>query len=354
MSPRRKKRLDPAVFQIPVEAIRSGVYTDTALAHTRAALRAAGLSPHVVLQFTTKRPAFICGVDEAVAVLKTCADDWSALTVHALFEGDRADAGDTVLTVEGPYETFAHLETYCVGVLARRTSLCTTMRTIVEAARPKPVFVFSARQDHGLMQPGDGWAVYVGGAAAVSTDGQGSWWGGKGLGVVPHALIAAFGGDTVAATKAFAEQVPEETRLIALCDYENNCVKTSLEVARAMEGRLYGVRIDTSQHLVDTSILSMMGSFPPTGVNPHLVWNVRNALDEEGFGHVKIVVSGGFTIERIRAFEEDGIPVDAYGVGSSLYNAHLPFTADIVQLDGAAQSKAGREARANARMEKVK
>jgi nicotinate phosphoribosyltransferase len=174
------------------------------------------------------------------------------------------------------------------------------------------------------------------------------------LGVVPHALIAAFGGDTVAATKAFADQVPDETRLIALCDYENNCVKTSLEVARAMEGRLYGVRIDTSQHLVDTSILSMMGSFPPTGVNPHLVWNVRNALDEEGFGDVKIIVSGGFTIDRIRAFEDDGVPVDAYGVGSSLYNVHLPFTADIVQLDGQPQSKAGREARPNARMERVK
>ena len=354
MPPRRKKRLDPAVFQIPVEAVRSGLYTDTALAHTRAALRTGGRSPRVLLQFSTKRPATVCGVDEAVAVLKLCADDWSALNVHALFEGDRADAGDTVMTVEGPYETFAHLETYCVGILARRSTLATTMRTIVEASRPKPVFVFSARQDHALMQPGDGWAVYIGGAAAISTDGQGAWWGGKGLGVVPHALIASFGGDTVAATQAFAEQVPDETRLIALCDYANDCVATSLSVARAMEGRLWGVRIDTSQHLVDRSILPMMGSFPPTGVNPQLVWNVRNALDEEGFGEVKLVVSGGFTIERIRAFEDDGVPVDAYGVGSSLYAGHLPFTADIVEVDGSPQAKAGREARGNPRMERVK
>jgi nicotinate phosphoribosyltransferase len=97
-----------------------------------------------------------------------------------------------------------------------------------------------------------------------------------------------------------------------------------------------------------------MGTFPPTGVNPHLVWNVRNALDDEGFGDVKIVVSGGFSIERIRAFEEDGVPVDAYGVGSSLYAAHLPFTADIVQVDGQPQSKSGREARPNAKLERVK
>ena len=354
MPPRRKKRLDPAVFQVPVDAVRSGTYTDTSLVRTRELLRAAGRSPRVVLQFASKRPAVVCGVDEAVAVLKLCADDWSALTVHALMEGDRADAGDTVLTVEGPYESFAHLETYCVGVLARRSAIATTMRTIVDAARPKPVFVFSARSDHGLMQPGDGWAAYIGGASGISTAGQGRWWGGEGLGVVPHALIAAFGGDTVAATKAFAEQAPEEQRLIALVDYSNDAVATSVAVARATEGKLWGVRIDTSQHLVDRSILPLMGTFPPTGVNPQLVWNVRNALDDEGFGDVRIVVSGGFSIERIRAFEEDGVPVDAYGVGSSLYASHLPFTADIVMVDGQPQAKAGREARANPRMERVK
>ncbi|HEX2778270.1 MAG TPA: hypothetical protein VHM30_02155, partial [Gemmatimonadaceae bacterium] len=174
------------------------------------------------------------------------------------------------------------------------------------------------------------------------------------LGTVPHALIAAFGGDTVAATKAFAEQAPEEQRLIALVDYANDAVGTSVAVARATEGKLWGVRIDTSQHLVDRSILPIMGTFPPTGVNPQLVWNVRNALDEEGFGEVKIVVSGGFSIERIRAFEEEGVPVDAYGVGSSLYAGHLAFTADIVTVDGGPQAKAGREARANSKLERVK
>ena len=53
-----------------------------------------------------------------------------------------------------------------------------------------------------------------------------------------------------------------------------------------------------------------MGGFDPTGVNPRLVENVRGALDEAGFDGVKIVVSGGFTAERIRAFEAGGVPVD--------------------------------------------
>jgi nicotinate phosphoribosyltransferase len=194
----------------------------------------------------------------------------------------------------------------------------------------------------------------VGGAASVSTDAQGAFAGRKGMGTVPHALIAAYGGDTVAAALAVAGMLPPETPLIALVDYDNDCVATSIAVARALEGRLWGVRLDTSEAMVDKSVLPLMGTFPPTGVNPVLVWNVRNALDAEGFGEVKIVASGGFTLARIRAFEEDGVPVDAYGVGGSVQEGKHDFTADVVQLDGQPQGKAGRELRANARMEKVK
>jgi nicotinate phosphoribosyltransferase len=114
------------------------------------------------------------------------------------------------------------------------------------------------------------------------------------------------------------------------------------------------VRIDTSENLVDRSITPVMGSFRPTGVNPHLVWNVRNALDSEGFGHVKIVVSGGFTAEKIRSFEEQLVPVDAYGVGSSLFAGRFDFTADIVLVGGKPEAKVGREYRPNKRLERVR
>ena len=106
--------------------------------------------------------------------------------------------------------------------------------------------------------------------------------------------------------------------------------------------------------MVDRSVIPQMGAFRPTGVNPPLVWNVRNALDAEGFGDVKIVVSGGFDLARIRAFEEDGVPVDAYGVGASAHEGRWDFTADVVQLDGRPQAKAGRELRTNAKLERVK
>jgi len=97
-----------------------------------------------------------------------------------------------------------------------------------------------------------------------------------------------------------------------------------------------------------------MGDFRPTGVNAALVWNVRNALDAEGFGDVKIVVSGGFDVARIQAFEEEGVPVDAYGVGAALYDGQFDFTADVVQVNGKPEGKVGRRLRPNPRLERVK
>lgn len=354
MPPRRKKRIDPALFELPVDRIRAGDFSDVYFTRARDALRAEGRVARVTWQVSAKRAGWLGGIDEAVALLKLCSDDFAALDVHALFEGDRVEPWDTVLTVEGDYSAFAQLETLVLGTLARRTRICTNVRHLVDAARPKPIFYFGARGDHALLQAGDGFAAHVGGAASVSSDAQGALAGKKGVGTVPHALIAAMGGDTVAATRAVAQILPAGVPLIALVDYDNDSVATSLAVARALDGRLWGVRLDTAEFMVDRSVIPMMGSFRPTGVNAPLVWNVRNALDAEGFGDVKIVASGGFDVARIRAFEDDGVPVDAYGVGASVHEGRWDFTADVVQLDGASQAKAGRELRANARMERVK
>jgi nicotinate phosphoribosyltransferase len=221
------------------------------------------------------------------------------------------------------------------------------------AAQSKPVMFFGARDDVLWTQAGDGYSAMIGGVKLVSTDAQASLFAGKSVGTIPHALIAAFGGDTVMATKRFADVV-EGVDVIALVDYDNDSVKTSLDVARALEGRLWGVRLDTSENMIDQSVIPQMGSFRPTGVNSQLVWNVRNALDAEGFGDVKIIVSGGFDLAHIAAFEEDGVPVDAYGVGAALMEGRFDFTADIVQVNGRAEAKAGRALRENPRLERVK
>jgi nicotinate phosphoribosyltransferase len=349
----RGRRLPPEIFELPVDKMRDGYYTDAYFNHARSALIADGRHPRVVMQVFQKKRAVLGGIDEAIAILKLCADEWDDLTVHALFDGDEVEPWETVMTIEGDYTLFAHLETLYLGVLARRTLISTNVRRVVEAARGKPILFFPARHDHHRVQTGDGYAAHVAGAIGVSTDAQASWWGGRGIGTVPHALIAAYGGNTVLAATKFAEWATEEMNIVVLVDFENDSVRTSLEVARALRGRLWGVRLDTSRQLVDRSLWGEMGDFDPLGVNERLVRKVRDALDADGFEHVKIVVSGGFDAQRIAEFEAGGVPVDAYGVGSSLIRGENDFTADVVMVDGRPGAKVGRRFLANERLELV-
>ena len=353
-----RTRLDPEVFDLPVEKMRAGYYTDAYFNYTREALLQDGRRPRVVMQVFQKQPAYLGGMDEAIAVLKLCSHDWDSLTVHALHDGDRIEPWETVLTIEGDYTLFAHLETVYLGTLARRTLITTNVVQVLEAANGKPIIFMPARHDHHRVQTGDGYAAYiagqiVGAPVGVTTDEQASWWGGKGVGTVPHALISSYGANTVLAATKFADWAPEDMNVTVLVDFENDSVKSALEVARALGPRLWGVRLDTSESLVDRSLWDELGDFRPTGVNERLVRKVRDALDGDGFEHVRIVASGGFTAAKIRDFEEKGVPVDAYGVGSSLIRGSNDFTGDIVLTDGRPSAKIGRRYRPNARLELV-
>jgi len=352
------RRLPPEIFDLPVEKMREGYYTDAYFNHARATLLEDGRRPRVVMQVFQKRHAHLGGIDEAIAILKLCSADWDDLTVHALYDGDRVEPYESVLTIEGDYTSFAQLETLYLGVLARRTLITTNVVRVLEAANGKPIIFMPARHDHHRVQTGDGYAAYVAGQVVgapigVTSDAQASWWGGKGVGTVPHALISAYGGNTVLAATKFAEWSPEDLNVVVLVDFENDSVSTALEVARALGPRLWGVRLDTSESLVDRSLWGELGDFKPTGVNERLVLKVRDALDRDGFERVKIVVSGGFTVEKIREFEERGVPVDSYGVGSSLIRGSNDFTADVVLTDGRPSAKAGRRFRPNRRLELV-
>jgi nicotinate phosphoribosyltransferase len=353
-----RTRLDPSVFDLPVEKMRAGWYTDAYFNHTRAALLEDGRHPQVVMQVFQKKQAYLGGMDEAIAILRLCAEGFDRLKVHALYDGDELEPYETVMTIEGDYTTFAHLETVYLGVLARRTLITTNTVNVLRAANGKPVIFMPARHDHHRVQTGDGYAAYVAGQVmgaeiGVTTDEQASWWGGRGLGTVPHALIAAYGGDTVLAATRFAEWAAPDMRITVLVDFDNDTIRTALDDAAALGPRLWGVRLDTSESLVDRSLWGELGDFTPTGVNERLVRNLRDALDAAGHDAVRIVVSGGFTVDKIRMFEERGVPVDAYGIGSSLIRGSNDFTADIVVTDGEPSAKVGRRLRPNPRLELV-
>ena len=354
----------------------------------------------VEIQWFTRRAPFsvVAGVDKALAMLECCTgyhDDqgrfvntYDQLEVEAVHDGVIARYGgdprniQPVLKVRGRYRDFALLETPTLGTLTRATRIATNVYNVLVAARGKPVLFFPARFDAHEAQAADGYAYNIAVQrynldygrrvdSYISTDAQGDWWGGLGGGTIAHAAIAAFLGDTVECMLAFAETRPIETPRIALVDFDNDCVGASLAVMDAMFARyralidagnpgearrykLYGVRPDTSATVRDVSVPPLGLKELDMGVTPRLVFFLRNAIDsawtrwdlppawveraQAWCRDVKIVVTGGFDPKKIRRFEELDVPVDIYGVGSSLFSnsseegTNNDFTADIVRV----------------------
>ncbi len=376
----------------------------------------------VEMQWFTRHPGktLIVGVDKALAILKTCTgywqggkfiNTWKNLDVWAVEDGDIVSyAGDPmkvqpVIRVRGRYADFANLETPTLGILTRASRVATNVYDTLIAAKGKPVLFFPARFDLHEVQAADGYAYQIAVnrfnedfgkllATFVSTDAQGDWWGGAGAGTVAHSVIACFLGDTAEAMLAFASVIDPGIMRIALVDFNNDCVRDSQATCKAMfykymnifesgnyeEAKKYilnGIRLDTSANLRDVSVELIGDPMLDHGVNPRLVQNVRNALDnswkswgvpvawesraEEYCKNVKIVVSGGFNIDKINRFENQSVPVDIYAVGSAFFENYgvskMDFTADVVKvkLDGAwvDMAKVGRIACDNPNLKKV-
>lgn len=346
-------RRNPDSFDFPVEKIKEGYFSDIYFMRTQQILNATNHHPRVTVQVFQRDYAVLCGIDEAIAVIKRCAHNPENIKIRALHDGDTVGPWETVMTIEGDLADFSHLETVYLGIIARQTKIATNCRRSVEAANGKPVLFFPSRFDHYAVQESDGYAAKIGGMSGISTPANASTWGVEAAGTIPHALIAAFGGDTLKATMLFDKYIDGSVKRVALVDFTNDCVNTSLAVARAFGDKLYGVRLDTSSNMVDVSLIGQLGHFVPTGVNEPLVRNVREALDKEGFTNVKIMVSGGFNPDRIRLFEKNNVPVDVYAVGSNIFSSNVDFTADIVLVDGKPCAKKGRIYNPNPRLEDV-
>jgi len=376
----------------------------------------------VEMQFFTRRPGktVTVGLDKALTMLRHCTGHWkgdefidtsSKLQVWAVHDGSIVEGNGDPLTVQpvmrvrGRYRDFAILETPMLGILTRASRVATNVYNTLIAAKGKPVLFFPARFDAHEVQAADGYAYqiavqrfnldYAGKLPPfVSTDAQGDWWGGEGGGTVAHAAIACFFGDTAEAMLAFSAVLPVSIPRIALVDFNNDSVQDSLltlkalfskykdclekgETEEAERYKLYGVRLDTSGSLRDVSVQPVGDPALDLGVNPRLVFIVRQALDhaweswdvstkwkqvaQDYCRGVKIVVSGGFGPEKIQRFEKLQVPVDIYAVGSALYDNHgssiTDYTADVVRvkvqdtwLDLA---KVGRKSLENPELERV-
>ena len=309
----------------------------------------------VTMQFFQRRDdTMLCGVDEAIALIHTFAVHPEELEIEALNDGDIIQYGEPVLKVTGKYENFGFLESMIDGILARRTSVATNVYEVMKALKGYDVFSMADRQDDYQTQVGDGYATFVAGIRKVSTDAQGYWWGGHGVGTMPHALIQVCDGDICKATDIYHATFPDE-KVTALIDYNNNVVHDSLLLARHLGETLRAVRVDTSKSLIDHYFDDKDTSgFDPHGVCKELIFALRKALDDEGFNYVKIIVSSSFTAQKISEWVKLGVPVDTYGVGTALVNnTTVGFTGDLVMLDGKRQAKEGRENILSNRLKKV-
>ncbi len=379
----------------------------------------------VEMQFFTRREPFslVAGVDEALAILQECTgyfdDDgtfvntYKGLEVEAVHDGTFAYySGDPmevqpVLKIRGRYRDFANLETPILGVLSETTRVATNVYHVLVAAKGKDVLFFPARFTHYKLQALHGYAYYLAVQAYnqkyyknsrpfVSTDDQGEWWGAKGGGTVAHSSIACFLGDTAETVIQFSRIMPPEVPRIALVDFHNDCVGETLKVMRRMfsaywelyrSGRheeaqkykLFAIRVDTASNMRDVSVPPLGDKKLDCGVNPRLVWALREAIDSAyakweipynavetaklWCREVKIVVTGGFNAKKISQFEDLGVPADIYGVGSSLLenssenNTKNDYTADIVKVKVGDRwypmSKVGRMACDNPDLEKI-
>lgn len=348
------QRLTNKTFRFP-EIISDGFYTANYFLKSKKIVRQF-LQGHIVTEqwFQRRDDTMLCGVDEAIALIHTFAEHPEKLKIEALNDGDIIQAGEPVLKVTGAYEDFGFLESLIDGILARRSSVATNVREVLKVSNGKNVFSMADRQDDYLTQVGDGYATYVAGINKVSTDAQAFWYGGRGVGTMPHALIQINGGDIIKACDMYMATFPEE-KVTALIDYHNDVINDGLKAARHCQNKLAAVRVDTSKSMIDHYFDDKDTShFDPHGVCKELIFALRKALDDEGFNYVKIVVSSGFGPRKIKAFEEAGTPVDTYGVGSYfVVNNTVGFTGDLVVLDGHSEAKEGRADYANSRLQKV-
>ena len=347
-------RLTNKTFQFD-EKIREGFYSANYFLKSRKIV-SENLPNHVVTMqwFQRRNDSMLCGIDEAIALLHTFAIHPEELLIEALNDGDIIQANEPVLKVTGKYENFGFLESVIDGILARRTSVATNVYEVKKILGDYPIFSMADRQDDYLTQVGDGYATYVAGIDKVSTDAQGKWYGGKGMGTMPHALIQICGGDICKAADIYLKSYPNE-KVTALIDYHNNVVRDSLLIARHLGEKLKAVRVETSKSLIDHYFDDKDTSgFDPHGVCKELIIALRKALDDNGFNYVKIVVSSSFTAEKIKEWVKEKVPVSMYGVGTYFVNnTTCGFTGDLVMLDGKPEAKGGRANYPSDRLKKV-
>lgn len=305
------------------EEILAGATTDVYFVRTRELLRRAGRENiRAVAEIFCSRAGILAGIEEVAGLLKKR----EKVSLWGLKEGAEMSAKEVVARIDGPYDQYGLYETVLLGMLASASGWATAARACREAAEEKPVFCFGARHVHPAVAPVMERAAVIGGASNCSCILGAKLLGREPSGTVPHAAILVVG-DTVETALLYDRCMPEDAPRIILVDTFKDEAEETMRVAAALKDRLHGVRLDTPGER--------------GGVTPWLIKEVRARLDQAGFGHVRIFVSGGITAERIPELARAG--ADAFGVGSYISGARaIDMTMDLKEIEGRPIAKRGR------------
>ena len=309
------------------DEIRRGDTTDIYFRRTMEVLRASGrdrvrvAAEGFVKQFPRAYGyAVLSGMDEMLSLLAGLEVD-----VDAMREGTLFFPGEPVFTVEGPYGAFCEMETAMLGMLCQASGIATAAARVKHAAGNRQVLSFGARRMHPALSTLIDRNAFIGGADGVSVVRSAEYLGEIPQGTMPHALVLVFG-DTVEAMRAFDAAVDPSVPRVCLVDTLQDEKFEALRVAEALRERLSAVRLDTPG--------SRRGNFR------RILQEVRWELDLRGFGHVRLIASGGLSEEDIRGLRD---AADGFGVGTSLSNAPtIDFALDIVEVEGVPFAKRGK------------
>ncbi|MDH7577997.1 MAG: nicotinate phosphoribosyltransferase [Bacillota bacterium] len=319
---RLKKDPRRRFYSATPEEILGGATTDIYFVRTYEILSHLGLLDTPVLaEIFCRREGIFAGGEEVLGLLKG-----KQVSVWALPEGSPMQQKEVVMRIRGPYREFGLYETPILGFLASSSGWATAAREVKDAAAGKQVLCFGARHVHPAVAPVMERAALIGGCDSASCILAARLTGREPQGTMPHAMIL-IAGDTVEAAEAYHRFMPPDAPRTVLVDTFKDEAEEALRVARALGRSLTAVRLDTPGER--------------GGVTPELVKEVRARLDQAGFSHVRILVSGGLTPERIRALNEAG--ADAFGVGSYISGAPpVDMTLDLKEVNGKPWTKRGR------------
>ena len=317
-----------------------GDTADVFLQRTQTILRNEGINPVVAMEFAPESSGVFCGIAEIQTLLARILPETGS-EVWALEEGEPVQAKEVALRVKAPYGSIGLYKTAIGGTLSSSTGWATAAAECVKAAGDIPVVAMGASHIHPNIAANLDYASIIGGCVSCTTIVGARLAGVTPAGNMPHALPLLMS-DTVRAMQSFDRHMPHEVPRVALVDTFKDEAEEALNVASALKERLRGVRLDTPAER--------------GGVTADLVKEVRARLDEAGFRHVEIMVTGGFTPEKIGSFLELGAPVNIFGVGTYIASSPSnPYTSDIHEIDGRPVAKRGRTpgATPNNRLDRV-